>query len=158
MKRVIYKIFDFTSADNKFNRTVDRKSVEELIADPGFQKRLRSRTLYGSITHKCRNLEREYSDVVSTQDIILANELEANILENVFIKGNGCFAQMLVLDSKEGMRASSLIDAKSDLRVSVSMRTYPIADKWIVKDIIGVDFTATPAFPTTLVSTAEVSK
>lgn len=164
MLKCKYKLFSFNHKDTNRGYTIDKESFLKVLNSTQFQKKLKNKFLFGSLSHSVRdrfqNKGSDYRSVGNQQDFLLYDlDHTCSVLNDIQIVGDDVFAEIIFLDNRPGSFIQSLIGLGSLMNVSMSI--YSNIDyserKYIVTDFVGIDSTTAPALDSEFVNTEEFS-
>jgi hypothetical protein len=136
-----------------FGDWVNRESFLRVLNSKYFQDKLKRNVVLGCLTHQIRDeaLADEKSQV-PLADWLLAKRAISNKLTNLWVEGDVCYYELVVMDNEEGLQVQELmVKEQVDLLPSVVFSVKdPNSKEMEILDILAVDLTTDPAFNTTL--------
>lgn len=155
--QVLLKLFNMEKPATDGSR-IPRSSVQEYLASSDYELIIKDHLALGGYTHKSRQVDHKYEDVISPDDQIVVDENITHYINKIFIKDDDpyCYAIIQVLDpdNYSGKRRDNILNLMADLKSGIMLPcSVVIQAKWdysnVAESIVrikGVDFTLGPAF------------
>lgn len=151
MLKCRYKLFSFSTRDSNRGYQIDREAFMKVIASDKFQKALKNRTMFGSLSHAVRDefLKKEFKSVGNHADFLLHDyKHTCNVLTDLDVVGDDVYIELVFLDNEAGKFAQMLLTSLgTPLNVSMSILSDVdhMAKKYKITEFIAVDTTTAPA-------------
>lgn len=162
MLKCTYKLFSFSTRDSNRGYTIDRESFMKVINSEKFQKALKNRTMFGSLSHAVRDQyqKKEFKSVGNHSDFLLHDyEHTCNVLTDLRVIDDDVIVDLVFLDNDAGKFAQMLVvSIGTPLNVSMSIMSDVdhMNKKYKVTDFIAVDTTTAPALASEYLGYEEV--
>jgi len=148
-----YLLFSFNTKDSNRGYTIDRDSFIDVINSDKFKKALKSRTMFGSLSHSVRDRFQtkgsDFKSVGNHSDFLLYDHQHTcNVMKDLWIEGDNVFCELLFLDNEAGKFAQMLLKSiGTPLNVSMSIMSDidHSRKKYIITEFLAVDTTTAPA-------------
>lgn len=153
MLKCKYKLFSFSHKDTNRGYTIDKEAFLNVLNSDKFQKKLKSKFLFGSLSHAVRdhfqNKGSDFKSVGNQSDFLMYDYKHlCNVTSDISIVGDDVYAELIYLDNEAGQFAQQLIVGLQS-PISVSMSIYSNINyserKYIITDFVGIDATTAPA-------------
>lgn len=164
MLKARYKLFSFSTKDTNRGYTIDKEAFLKVINSDKFQKALKNRTMFGSLSHAVRdafsNRGQNFRSVGNHSDFLLHDyQHTCNVLTDLEIIGDDVFCELVFLDNEAGKFAQMLMTSiGTPLNVSMSIMSElnHSQKKYIITEFIAVDTTTAPALASEYLGHEEV--
>lgn len=147
----VVKFIDFSKRSRSEKKFIDKESVLQTVNSPEFQDRLTNGRMLGLFTHRGRN-DRLLARDVPYEDAILLSPDFVNVTREVEVTDEGAFAGMDIVNYNQGPLVKEMLKSKLPISVSMATKSVPTRDAYIVKDIMGIDFTMKPDLDASVIS------
>lgn len=153
MLKCTYKLFNFNQKDSNRGYTIDKESFLKVVTSDKFQKALKNRTMFGSLSHAVRdqfqNKGSNFKSVGNHSDFLLHDyQHTCNVLTDLRIEGDNVIVDLVFLDNEAGKFAQMLLTSIGT-PLNVSMSIMSEIDyrnrKYKITEFIAVDTTTAPA-------------
>lgn len=151
MLKARYKLFSFSTRDSNRGYTIDKDAFLKVVNSDKFQKALKTRIMFGSLSHQVRDdfQSKRTKSVGNHSDFLLHDyQHTCNVVTDIEIIGDDVFCELVFLDNDAGKFCQMLLTSiGTPLNVSMSIMSElnHSQKKYLITEFIAVDTTTAPA-------------